>query len=124
MTMRAAGISAAGRVFYAGTQATSLAIGLLQMFHVRGGFITSYGADVFGTAWLYAMFRQGTTVLQRGRVFAPEAAAGLVFLGCAASEYGQRLHLVPGTFDPCDLLAFGVTVLVCCGIDRRIVALA
>ena len=41
---------------------TALAIGALQMFHIRAGFVTNYGADVFGTAWLYGMFRQGRTI--------------------------------------------------------------
>lgn len=117
-------ISAAGRAFYNGSTTLALIVGALQMFHVRGGFLTNYGADVFGTAWLYAMFRQGTTVLQRGRRFSPEATAMFVFLGCAGSELGQKVRVVPGRFDPLDLLAFGVTILVCYGIDRRIVALA
>ena len=54
------------RLAYAAIMTTALAIGALQMLRVRGGVITDYGADVFGTAWLYAMFRQGRTIFQRG----------------------------------------------------------
>ena len=124
MTHTTVSTSAAGRAFHAGAMTIALAIGALQMFHVRGGWLTNYGADVFGTAWLYAMFRQGKTVLQRERPLSPEATAALVFFGCAGSEFGQQLRVVPGHFDPLDLVAFGVTVLLCYGIDRRIVPLA
>ena len=116
--MRARPIPPAGRAFYTISFAASLAIGALQMFGVRGGLLTSYGADVFGTAWLYAMFRQGRTVFQRGRTLRPEAAAIVVFAGCAASELAQRWRLIPGTFDPFDFAAFGVSVVLCGVIDR------
>jgi hypothetical protein len=116
---RARPIPPAGRAFYAINFASSLAVGALQMFRVRGGFLTSYGADIFGTAWLYAMFRQGRTVFQRGRTLPPGAAALGVFAGCAASEFGQRWHVIPGTFDPYDLAAFGASVGLCWLIDRR-----
>jgi hypothetical protein len=46
-----------------------------------------------------------------------------VLLGCVGSEFGQWLRVVPGTFDPVGLVAFGVSVLLCYGVDRRIVAL-
>jgi hypothetical protein len=104
--------------------AMAMVIGALQMFHVRGGFVTDYGADVLGTAWFYAMLRQGSTVLQRGRRLSPEVTAALVLLGCVGSEFGQQWRMVPGVFDPLDLLAYGVSVLVCYGIDRKVVALA
>jgi hypothetical protein len=77
-------------VFYYGSMAAALVIGLLQMLRVRGGLVTSYGADILGTVWLYAMFRQGRTVFQRGRILSPAAAAGAVFAGCVLSEVGQR----------------------------------
>ena len=34
----------AGRVFYNVSMALALAVGALQMFHVRGGLLTDYGA--------------------------------------------------------------------------------
>jgi hypothetical protein len=99
---------------------SALAVGALEMYRVHGGLVTDYGADVFGTAWLYAMTRLGRTVFQRGRTVSPETAATVVFLLCAASEVGQRLHLVPGTYDSYDLLAYLLSVVACCFIDRRI----
>lgn len=113
-------VTRGGRRFYLGAMATALAVGALQMYHVRGGVLTDYGADVFGTAWLYAMVRMGRTVIRRGQILRPEIAAVLVFLGCAASEFGQRSHLVPGHFDPYDLAAYGVTVLSCVLLDRTL----
>jgi hypothetical protein len=113
----------AGRAFYLGSVALALGVGALQMFQVRGGFLTNYGADIFGTAWLYAIFRQGKTLYPH-RVLTPEVAATVVFLGCAASEFGQQWRVVPGTFDLFDLVAYGVTVLACYLVDRRVAALA
>jgi hypothetical protein len=110
----------AGRAFYSLCLVLALAVGALQTLRVRGGVITSYGADVFGTAWLYAMFRQGRTVFQRGMTLSPAAAAALVFVGCAASEFAQRWHVMPGTFDPYDLAAFGLSAFGCWAIDRRL----
>ena len=98
----------------------ALGIGALQMFHVRGGVITNYGADVIGTAWLYAMFRQGKTVVQRGSPWSVMITAAFVFTSCVVSEVGQRLRIVPGVFDPLDILAFAATVMTCAALDRFI----
>lgn len=114
----------AGRYFYTASMLIALGIGALQMYRVRGGIITNYGADLFGTAWLYAMFRQGKALGQRGRVLRPEMAALLVFVGCAGSEFAQKFHLIPGTYDPLDLLAYAFSVVVCYGIDRLLTPLA
>lgn len=43
-------VSWAGRAFHLGSVVLALGVGALQMFQVRGGFLTNYGADVFGTA--------------------------------------------------------------------------
>ena len=64
-------------VFFYGSMAAALAVGALQMFRVQGGWLTDYGADLFGTAWLYAMFRQGRTIFRRGRPLSPGAAGTL-----------------------------------------------
>ena len=107
-----------GRLFYVAAMTAALIVGALQMYQVHAGFLTNYGADVFGTAWMYTMTRLGRTVVQRGRTTTPGVAAGSVFLLCAVSEYGQRLHLVPGHYDPYDLLAFAATVIACVAVDR------
>jgi hypothetical protein len=113
-------VGRAGRLFYVGMTTAALAIGALQMFHVRGGFVTNYGADLFGTAWFYAMFRQGRTIFQRGRPLGAAASASAVFAGCAAFELAQRIDLFPGVFDPLDLAAFAGSVLACYALDRRL----
>ena len=111
-----------GRAFYLCSVTTALLVGALQMFHVRAGVLTNYGADVFGTAWLYAIFRQGKALYPR-RVLSPELTSAIVFIGCAVSELGQRWRFVPGTFDPMDLVAYGVAVAICWFVDRRIAPL-
>ena len=88
------------------------------MYRVRGGLLTDYGADLFGTAWLYAMTRLGRTIIQRGRVMAAAPAGWLIFALCTASEFGQRLGLVPGRFDPWDIVTFALAILLCWGVDR------
>ena len=108
----------AGRVFYNVSVALALAVGALQMFHVHGGLLTDYGADVFGTAWLYAMTRQGRTIFQRGRTVPAWSAAVIVFVLCTASEFGQKWHLVPGHFDPLDIAAYAIAVVVSWFLDR------
>ena len=109
----------AGRVFSAVATATALGVGALQMAHVHGGLLTDYGADVFGTAWLYAPFRFGQAIGLRGRVLSPSVTAAVVFAGCALSEIAQRLRLLPGRYDPYDLVAFGATVLLCWLLDVK-----
>lgn len=112
----------AGRAFYLGSVALALGVGALQMFQVRAGFLTNYGADIFGTAWFYALFRQGKTLYPR-RQLSPVITSAVVLLGCAAWEFGQMWRLVPGTYDPFDLLAYGSTVLACLIVDRQVVPL-
>jgi len=105
-------------IFYNVSMAAALSIGVLQMYRVRGGLLTDYGADLFGTFWLYAMARQGRTIFQRGRRLSAGSAAGLVFLGCTASEFAQKLHWLPGVFDPFDILTYALAVAACFALDR------
>ena len=104
-------------IFFYGSMAAALSIGVLQMNRIRGGLITDYGADLFGTVWLYAMFRQGRTIFQRGRRLSAGNAAVLVFLGCAASEFAQKLHWLPGVYDAFDILAYALAVAGCFALD-------
>lgn len=126
-TLRGGGAARMARVpltrpsaVYLAIMTIALAIGGLQMFHVRGGAITDYGADVIGTAWLYAMVRQGKTIFQRGTPWGARTTAVFTFAGCTASEIGQRLAIVPGVFDPLDIVAFAATVTTCAALDRFI----
>lgn len=109
-----------GRVFYVTTMTIARGLGALQMFHIRGGFMTNYGADLVGTAWLYAMFRQGRTVIRPGRVMSPGRTTAFIFIACAASELAQKLRLFPGVFDPLDFFAYAASVLACYALDRRV----
>ena len=123
MTHSETPVSPAGRWFYLGAVSASLIVGALQALRINAGMLTNYGADVFGTAWLYAIFRQGKTILQGRRRLSALTAAAIVFAGCAGSEVGQRLGLVPGRVDAYDLVAFAVTVMACYAVDRYIVSL-
>lgn len=106
------------RLFYVLAMTSALVVGALQTFHVRAGWLTNYGADVFGTAWLYAMFRQGRTIFRRGRTMTAGAAAAFIFFGCAVSEFAQAAGFLPGVFDPFDLVAFLCTSAACYTLDR------
>jgi hypothetical protein len=112
-------VTRTGRAFYVAMTGTALAVGALQMYHVHAGLLTDYGADLFGTAWLYAMARSGRTIFQRGRVISATSAATIVFGLCTISEFGQRMHLVPGRYDPYDIATYAVAVLACWAFDRR-----
>ena len=108
----------AGRVFSAVTTGAALFIAGLQMYHVHGGILTNQGADLFGTAWIYALFRLGRMLHQRGRAMSAGRTAILVFVGCTTMEFGQKAHLVPGRYDPYDIVAYAVSVFACWVIDR------
>jgi hypothetical protein len=108
-----------GTIFYAAAVLLSLAVGALQMARVHGGWLTDYGADVFGTAWLYALARQGRTFLRRATM-PPWQAAALVFACCAASEFAQRAGVLSGVFDPRDLAAYAATVTACAVLDHAL----
>jgi len=110
----------AGRMFYRISMCLALCIGALQMYRVRGGFVTNYGADLLGTVWLYAMTRLGWTIVQRGRATSGGAAALIVFAMCTLSEFAQRSRFFPGHYDPYDILAFGVAVAASLGLERVI----
>jgi hypothetical protein len=107
-----------GRTFHFTVICAALAVGALQMYRVRGGVVTDYGADVFGTAWVYATIRLGRSVIQRGRTTSAERAASVVFVLCVLWELGQRAHLAPGRYDPYDIVTYAATAVACWLIDR------
>jgi hypothetical protein len=112
-------VTRAGRVFCIVALHRS-GSGALQMYRVRGGLLTEYGADVFGTAWLYAITRSGRTILQRGRTVSAGSAATIVFVLCVISEFGQKLHFVSGHYDPYDIAAYATSVVACWMIDYQV----
>jgi hypothetical protein len=107
-----------GRAFQIAAIASALAVGALQMYHVRGGMFTDYGADAFGTAWVYATIRLGGTIIQRGRPATAARSAWIVFLLCVGWELGQKMHLVPGYYDPYDIVTYAAALVTCWAIDR------
>jgi len=113
-------VTRAGHIFYNVALCTALAVAALQMYRVRGGLLTDYGADVFGTAWLYAMTRSGRTILQHGRTVGAGNAATIVFVLCVVSEFGQKVHLVPGRYDPYDRVAYATCLFTCWLIDYQV----
>src|SRR5262245_45885111 len=109
-----------GRLVYRAAMLSALVIAALQMFRVRAGMLTDYGADVLGTAWLYAMTRLGWTVFQRRRPTTALIAAAIVFALCVISELGQRAGVVPGRYDPYDIVAFAIGISACLVLERAL----
>jgi hypothetical protein len=97
------------------------------MSHVRGGLLTSYGADLTLPAWLYILVRSldnphRQTALHRFLSRTPELAAGAIFLASTMTEISQYfwpMGVFSGTFDLLDILAFATGIGICYLIDRR-----
>jgi hypothetical protein len=94
---------------------------LATMFHLRGLF-TSYGADLAQPAWIYITIRRRpASGVARWFGGSSEMAAGSIFLVGLASELSQYFWphgLFHGTFDPIDILAFAIGVLICYMAER------
>ena len=93
-------------------------IGGLQMYRVDAGLLTDYGADLFAPPYLYVIVRQGRLRLRS------LTALSVVLGGCYLWEWMQRYDLAGtpfaitrGRFDPFDLLAYTVGLLVVYGAD-------
>ena len=103
-------------------------IGGMQMYEVDGGLVTSYGADLLAPPILYFSFREGYRIPRSGLIWrlSPLASLLTVLGGCAAWEWSQRFDLsgtplviTAGVFDPVDLLAYTLGLLVCYSVDVR-----
>ncbi len=93
--------------------AVFVGIGGLQMYRVNAGLLTNYGADLFAPPYLYVMLRNDRLRLRS------LTALSVVFGGCFLWEWMQRYDLAGtpfaitrGRFDPFDLLAYTVGLLV------------
>jgi hypothetical protein len=100
-------------------------IGWLQMQHKQVGILTSHGADVVAPALLFVVTRDGKSLLRfiglrRDR---PAVIAAGVFGLSVAWEICQKLHWIPGVFDPMDIVAYGVGVTIPFLLDRWLVQL-
>ena len=101
----------------------------LNMLRVRGGFLTNHCADLAVPALLYVILRRYPLHTRRGTIprvrrllgSTPELAAASIFGASAATEVAQRFWprgLFPGTFDPLDIAAYGLSVGLCYLADR------
>jgi hypothetical protein len=106
---------------------------------VGGELVTSYGADVFGPFAVYALARSAyfynewanaesirapaggaalqafSTITKRRGLFAAE-----LFAACAGTEIGQYFHVLGGTFDPKDILAFGAGITLALLLEKAV----
>lgn len=101
----------------------------LNLLQIRAGLLSNHGADLVVPALLYVLTRRypiagktGSTLMVR-RIFGstPELAALCIFGGSVATELCQRFWphgIFPGTYDPLDILAYGVSVGLCYLADR------
>ncbi len=100
--------------------AVFVGIGGLQMYRVNAGFLTNYGADLFAPPYMYLSLRGGRFRLRS------LTALATVLGGCFLWEWLQRydlggtpLGITRGSFDPLDLLAYTVGLLVSYVVDVR-----
>ncbi len=94
----------------------------LQRGGQHPGWLTSYGADVLGTAWIWWGWRR--TVFARARAPAEATVVTVLLLG-VVWEWCQRFDLsgtilsgTQGTFDPWDIVAYAVTLAGCYALER------
>jgi hypothetical protein len=102
--------------------------GMLNVFHVRGSFLTNHLADLAIPAWLYIASRglharnPRRTLIRRTVGRSAEFAAVSLFAASAVTEVSQRFWphgVFPGRFDPLDLVAYAAGLLVCYAAERR-----
>ncbi len=100
----------------------------LNMAKVRGGFLTNYLADLTFPPWFYITLRNKATkqptVVKPARWFGetPLRAAVSIFLVGLVTEvssYFWPRGAFGGTFDPLDIAAYGIGLLVCYWYDTR-----
>jgi hypothetical protein len=101
---------------------------VLNLLHVRGGFLTSHLADLTVPALLYVLSRDlvpgkrpSFFALMRWIGRTPERAAAFFFLASTATELSQIAWprgVFAGRYDPWDVVAYGVGLLICYGFDK------
>ncbi|HEX3876763.1 MAG TPA: hypothetical protein VHW24_07255 [Bryobacteraceae bacterium] len=100
-------------------------IGWLQMQHEHLGYLTSQGADVVAPALLFVLTRDGKSLLRfiGLRKDRPTVIALGVFGLSLGWEICQKLHWIPGVFDPLDIAAYAAGVLAPYLLDRSLTRL-
>lgn len=99
-------------------------VGIMQAKQYNGGWLTSYGGDVFGPiAFWWGLRRTIFASLPYGA----ELAALTQLIGCFVWEICQRFDLsgtvlffTQGVFDPLDLVAYSLTLLGCYMLDKTL----
>jgi hypothetical protein len=97
----------------------------MNMWHVHGGFLTNYLADLAFPPWYYIVIRGLTTTGKKPpfllRWFSVSAGRALIsiLLSGVVYEMGQRYQIIPGTFDLWDIVAYGIGPSVCYVCERR-----
>jgi hypothetical protein len=101
-------------------------VALLQMWKVRGGFITNYGADSIAPLMLYYSARTNKTLLTKLVKRTPSETQTFFTLWflCVLWEIAQKfdfsgtvLAITRGTFDPWDILTYTLSLLICYYLD-------
>jgi len=100
----------------------------LNLLHVRGGFLTSHLADLTVPSLLYVVSRglapegaRPSIPLMRWVGHTPERAAIFLFLASSVTELSQVFWprgLFAGRYDPWDIVAYGVGLSICYGVDK------
>jgi hypothetical protein len=96
----------------------------MNMWHVHGGFLTNYLADLTFPLWYYIVIRGQTTtgkktpfLLRWFGVSAGRAAISILLSG-VIYEIGQLYKIIPGTFDLWDIAAYAAGLLVCYACEK------
>ncbi len=99
-------------------------VGVMQARQYNGGWLTSYGGDVFGPIAFWWGLRR--TVFASPKAGA-EIAALTQLAGCITWEFSQRFDLsntplffTKGVFDPYDLVAYTITLCGCYVLDKTL----
>jgi hypothetical protein len=118
----------AGRAWIAGYWVLTtffILTAIISTQKIRAGFLSNYAADVTCPAWLYLTLRglhgRGQTVIGRYFAATPERAAVVLFGGSTLTELSQiwwPAGFFSGTYDPLDILAYGIGVGACYGLER------
>jgi hypothetical protein len=126
---RARASAKAWTVAYWTLMAAFLLATALNLLHVRGGFLTSHLADLTVPSLLYVLSRDlvpgkrpSFFSLMRWLGRTPERAAAFFFLASTATELSQIAWprgFFAGRYDPWDVVAYGVGLLICYGFDKR-----
>lgn len=91
----------------------------LNMWHVHGGFFTSYLADLTFPPWYYIVARGPTTTgkktpfLLRWVGKSPARTALSLSVAGVLYEIAQRFHVIQGPFDLWDIAAYAFGLALC-----------